>query len=94
MATIKLISKLEVNRGRLILHSVTKIRTCFIQDCQIFLAIQHTNTKKLYPMTTKCTKWPEKIPNAFTLFQMAIKYTAQNFVFKGPPKFPQIVILN
>jgi hypothetical protein len=38
-----------------------------------FFLAQHTKTGKIYQMTIKYTKWPQKIPNGCKIDQTAIK---------------------
>jgi hypothetical protein len=40
-----------------------------------FLSVQNTKTGKIYQMTLKYTKWPQKMPNGHKIDQTAIKCT-------------------
>jgi hypothetical protein len=46
-----------------------------LQGCQIFHGTWYQNRKKMYQISTKCTKWSQNIPNVRKMFQMEIKYS-------------------
>jgi hypothetical protein len=52
--------------------------------------VQLTKTVKTIPMTTKCAKRPQDLPNGCQIFQMAIKYTNILHI-RGPPKYTNIL---
>jgi hypothetical protein len=56
-----------------------------------FFLVQNTKSGKMYQMATKCSKWPQNVPNGKTFYQVAVNrpngHTIyQHLSWQDPPK--------
>jgi hypothetical protein len=97
----KFLQRKNTNFRRYLFRHYTRISAItvplyFVQKRQVsggvarFFLVQKTKMGKIYQITVKCTKWPQKRANGRKL--MAIKYT-NIFHCKTHPNFPKLGFL-